>query len=468
MSAGTAPAAQPRAIHLVGIGGAGMSGLARLAHAAGWRVAGTDREASAALDALRAEGIDARVGHSAEAVAPDAAALVVSTAIAADNPELAEARRRGIPVLHRSQLLAELMAGRRGLAVAGAHGKSTTSAMLLAALGDASACIGATIPGGRGTGAVWGAGEWFVAEADESDRSLLNLAPEAAILLNVDHDHHATYASLDEVREVFRSFVAALPAGGCLVAGPDADARACAAAAPCEVRAVGDVPGAWGRVERGGDGDGFTLVVADGRRVAVPLAVPGRHNAENAACALALADWCGVPLGEAAARLAGFTGVGRRMEARGTAGGVAVVDDYAHHPAEIRATLQAARERRPGRVLVVFQPHLPSRTRALGGELAEALGAADVVVVTDVYLAREPADPEVTGRGVAERVPAPARAVHASTLAEAAEVVLAEARPGDLILTMGAGDVTSLGQELVARLGKTTGDGSTHERTAPA
>ena len=227
-----------------------------------------------------------------------------------------------------------------------------------------------------------------VAEADESDRSLLNLSPEAAILLNVDHDHHATYATLDEVRDVFRAFVARLPAGGLLVVGPDQDARACAEGAPCAVRLVGDVPGAFCRVERAPEVPGFDLVIADGRRVAVPLPLAGRHMAENAACALALADWCGVPLEEAAARLAAFTGVGRRMEHRGTAAGVEVVDDYAHHPAEIRATLAAARERAPGRVVVVFQPHLPSRTRALGGELAEALGAADVAIVTEIYLAR--------------------------------------------------------------------------------
>ncbi|WP_217923891.1 UDP-N-acetylmuramate--L-alanine ligase [Miltoncostaea oceani] len=467
MSPGGTATPGPRRIHLVGIGGAGMSALARLAQAAGYRVAGSDREASATLDALRSEDIDARVGHAAESLGADADALVVSTAIADDNPELVAARRRGLPVLHRSELLAELMAGRRGLAVAGAHGKSTTSAMLHAALGDASACVGATIAGGNGTGAVWGTGPWFVAEADESDRSLLNLRPEAAILLNVDHDHHATYASLDEVRDVFRTFVAALPPDGCLVVGPDADARACADAAPCPVRVVGDVPGAFCRVERPGAG-GFTLVLADGRRVDVPLGVAGLHNAENAACALALADWCGVPPDVAAGRLAGFTGVGRRMDPRGVAGGVEVVDDYAHHPAEIRATLQAARERGAGRVLVVFQPHLPSRTRALGPELATALGAADVVVVTDVYLAREPADPAVTGRAVVEAVPPPARAVFAATLAEARDVLLAEARPGDLILTMGAGDVTTLGQELVARLGNTSPDGSTHERTGPA
>ena len=457
-----------RAIHLVGIGGAGMSGLARLAAAAGYRVSGTDREESATLAALRAAGIDARAGHAAAAVPADAPAVVVSTAIAADNPDLAEARRRGLPVLHRSQLLAELMAGRRGLAVAGAHGKSTTSAMLVAALGDASAAVGATIAGGGGTGAVWGSGPWFVAEADESDRSLLNLAPEAAILLNVDHDHHATFASLGEVREVFRAFVARLPADGLLVVGPDDEARACADAAACPVRLVGDETGGWGRPERVPGSAGFTLALADRRRLAVPLALPGAHNADNAACALALAEWCGVPLEEAAARLAGFAGVGRRMEARGSAAGVEVVDDYAHHPAEIRATLAAARERGPERVVVVFQPHLPSRTRALGPQIAEALGGADVVVVTDVYLAREPPDPAATGRGLAERVPAPARAVHAPTLAEAADAALAEVRPGDLVITMGAGDITLLGQELVGRLEKQSVDGDPDDRSRPA
>ena len=458
----------PRPIHLVGIGGAGMSGLARLAGAAGYRVSGTDREDSPTLAALRAEGIDARAGHAAGAVPADVEALVVSTAIDAGNPELDEARRRGLPVLHRSELLAELMAGRRGLAVAGAHGKSTTSAMLVSALGDASAAVGATIAGGGGTGAVWGGGPWFVAEADESDRSLLNLSPEGAILLNVDHDHHATFATLEEVREVFRAFVARLPADGVLVAGPDDEARAIAAGAPCEVRLVGDVPGAFCRAERAPGRPGFTLVTAAGRRVPVPLRPAGAHNAHNAACAMALADWCGVNLEDAAARLGAFAGVGRRMERHGTAGGVEVVDDYAHHPAEIRATLAAARERGAGRVVVVFQPHLPSRTRALAAELGEALGAADVVVVTEVYLAREPADPLVTGRDVAGRIPPPARSLFAPTLADAADAVLAEAHPGDLIITMGAGDITRLGKELVARLEKPPDDGGTHDRTRPS
>lgn len=450
--------AQARPVHLVGIGGAGMSGLALLAQEAGYAVTGSDREESAALDALRAAGVAARAGHDAAALPADAAAVVASTAIAPDNPELAEARRRGLPVMHRSELLAELMGGRRGLAVAGAHGKSTTSAMLLAALGDASACVGATVEGGRGTGARWGAGPWFVAEADESDGSLLNLRPEAAILLNVDHDHHATYGSLAEVEDVFRRFVALLPPDGLLVVGPDERARACAAAARCPVRLVGDVPGAWGRVERTPGRAGFELVLADGGREPVPLRAPGDHNAWNAACAMALADWCGVPPRRAAARLGEFTGIGRRMEPRGRAGGVEVVDDYAHHPAEVRATLAAARERGAKRIVVVFQPHLPSRTRALAPALGAALGAADVAIVTEVYLAREPADPEVGGRDVAAAVPPPATARFAATLAQAADLALAEARPGDLVITMGAGDVTRLGQELVRRLERSSGD----------
>jgi UDP-N-acetylmuramate--alanine ligase len=436
----------------VGIGGAGMSGLARLADAAGYAVSGTDREDSPALEALRAAGLPVRAGHGADALPPDAAAVVVSTAVPPEVPDVAEARRRGLPVLHRADLLAELMAGRRGLAVAGAHGKSTTAAMLALALGDASACIGATIPGGEGTGARWGAGPWFVAEADESDRSLLRLAPEAAILTNVEHDHHATFGTLAEVEEVFRAFLARLPSEGLAVVGPDRRARDCARAAGAPLRLVGPAPGAWCWPEPGLPGGGFTLALADGRSVAVPLAVPGRHNADNAACALALADWCGVPPEVGAPRLADFTGVGRRFEPRGRAAGVAVVDDYAHHPTEVRATLAAAREGHAGRLVVVFQPHLYSRTRALARELGAALGAADLVVVTEVYAAREAPDPLVSGRMVARAVPPPAEVRFADGLDAAADLLLPELRPGDLVLTLGAGDVTRLGEELLRRL----------------
>lgn len=432
-----------------------MSAIARLAAQSGYRVSGTDREESAVLAALRQVGVDARAGHTAEL--PDHVdAVVVSTAIRDDNPALAAARARGVKVIHRAEFLAELMRGHRGLAVAGAHGKSTTSAMLALALGGASACVGATMPGGGGTGAVWGEGPWFVAEADESDRSLLSLSPEAAIVTNVEHEHHATYATLDEVREVYRAFVARLPASGLLVLGPDEEARRLAADAPCEVRLIGPAEGEWGRVDQ----EGVCLVTPDGGVVPLSLAVPGRHNLENAACALAVADWCGVPLQDAAKRLADFTGVGRRFEERGAAGGVRVVDDYAHHPTEVRATLAAARDGHAGRIIAVFQPHLYSRTRALAAELGESLGGADVAVVTEIYASREDVDLDVSGRLVADAVPASVATSFAPTLQAAADRVMEVARPGDLVITMGAGDVTRLGQELLARLAINPGDGA--------
>jgi UDP-N-acetylmuramate--alanine ligase len=450
-----APPDAVRAIHMVGIGGAGMSGLARLAIQAGYRVSGTDRTRSAVLEDLQGLGARVSVGHAASAIGPDVDALVVSTAIAADNPERREAERRGIPILHRSELLVELMRGHRGLAVAGAHGKSTTSAMLLAALGDASACVGATIAGGGGTGAVWGTSEWFVAEADESDRSLLRLEPEGVILLNVDHDHHTTYASIEEVEGVFAEFLARVPANGMIVAGPEPDAapRAwrLASASGRPYRLIGDGLDAWARIGAR-DVDRVRIEVADGRRVTLGLQVPGAHNAANAACALALAEWCGVPLEVAAERLAGFAGVGRRFEYRGAAAGIVVVDDYAHHPAEIRATLRGARERHPGRIVAIFQPHLYSRTRALADDLADALGGADVAIVTEIYAAREAPDPGISGKRVADAIMPPTHAEFAPTIADATKAALRLVEPGDMVLTLGAGDITELGQELLRRL----------------
>jgi UDP-N-acetylmuramate--alanine ligase len=448
----------PRPIHLVGIGGAGMSGLARLAAQAGYRVSGSDRDDSEILAELRKLGVNAVTGHSADAVPADTATVVVSTAIAPDNPELQRAREAGLPVIHRAELLAELMAGHRGLAVAGAHGKSTTGAMLALALGGASACIGATVPGGGGTGAVWGEGPWFVAEADESDRSLLDLAPEAAILLNVDHDHHSTYASIEEIEDVFREFVGRLPAEGLLVVGPERRAESIAAATRCPVRTVG--------IDCSVTRD--TLAFPDGREVELRLAVPGWHNRTNAACAILLAEWCGVTPATAAARLATFTGVGRRFELRGEAAGVRVVDDYAHHPAEIAATLAAAREEHDGRIVVIFQPHLYSRTKALLPEFGEALSGADLVVVSEIYAAREPLDPSITGRDVANAVPPPATAIAATDLADALDRVEPELQPGDLVLTVGAGDITRIGQELVSRLKRRTGDGGDTHGTGAA
>jgi len=436
-----------QSIHLVGAGGAGMSALGLLALRKGWVVSGTDREDGPALAALRAAGADVHVGHSADAIPAKVDVVVLSTAIPATNPEVVAAGERGLTVIHRSDLLAMLMDGHRGLAVAGAHGKSTTTAMLSLALGGATLCVGAEVPWGDGTGAAWGDGPWFCAEADESDRSLLRLPAEAAILLNVDHDHHSTYASIDEVEDVFRQFIAALPADGLLVVGPDPRAQRVAASAPCAVRVVGDVHGAWAHV------DDHTLVLATGNRVALDLAAPGAHNRENAACAIALADWCGVPPATAAARIAPFAGVGRRFEDKGTVGGVRLVDDYAHHPVEVAATLAAARSVHDGRIVAVFQPHLFSRTRALAQEFGEALSSADIVVVTDIYAAREAPVPGVDGTLVMSSISGPDEMMFVPLLADVPSVIVPDLRPGDLVITMGAGDITTLGPRILEALG---------------
>ncbi len=434
-------------IHLVGAGGAGMSALGLLALRSGWTVSGTDRDEGPALAALRDAGASVRAGHGADALPPDVDLVFASTAIPPGNPELVAARDRDLPVLHRSDLLAMLMQGHRGLAVAGAHGKSTTTAMLALALDGATLCVGAEVPWGDGTGAAWGDGPWFCAEADESDRSLLRLAPEAAILLNIDHDHHSEYASIEDVEDVFRQFVAALPPDGLLVVGPDARAQAVAQAAPCPVRVVGAGPGAWARVE------GDVLALADGRTAPLAIAAPGAHNRWNAACAIALAEWCGVDPSQAAKRIAPFTGVGRRFEDKGTAAGVRVVDDYAHHPVEVAATLAAARDQHPGRVVAVFQPHLYSRTQALGDQFGRALSAADVVVVTDIYAAREDPMPGVDCSLVTRAVTGVQEVLTVPRLDDVPAVLVPDLLPGDLIITMGAGDITTLGPRIIRALG---------------
>lgn len=436
-----------RTIHLVGAGGAGMSALGLLAIRSGWAVSGTDRDEGPALAALRAAGADVHAGHSADAIPADVDVVVVSTAIPDTNPEVVAARDRGIEVIHRSDLLAMLMQGHRGLAVAGAHGKSTTTAMLSLALDHATLCVGAEIPWGDGTGAAWGEGPWFCAEADESDKSLLRLPVQAAILLNVDHDHHSTYASIDEVEQVFAQFIDGLPPDGLLVAGPDSRAHRLAAGAPCPVRLIGDVPGAWAAV------DGDDLLLADGTRVPLHLAAPGAHNRANAACAVALADWCGVAPTDAAARIAPFPGVGRRFEDKGMAAGIRVVDDYAHHPVEVAATLTAARGVHPGRIVAVFQPHLFSRTRALATEFGEALSLADVVVVTDIYAAREAPDPGVDGTLVLQSVHGPSEVLYVPHLSDVPAVLVPDLLAGDMVITMGAGDITTLGPRILEALG---------------
>ncbi|WP_406088744.1 UDP-N-acetylmuramate--L-alanine ligase [Kitasatospora purpeofusca] len=449
--------------HFIGIGGAGMSGLAKILAVRGASVSGSDSKESETVLALRALGAAVHIGHAAEHVPDGASSIVVSSAIRADNPELAAARERGIPVVHRSDALAALMGGRRALAVAGTHGKTTTTSMLAVALGelglDPSYAIGGDLDA-PGSNAHHGTGEIFVAEADESDRSFHKYAPEVAIVLNVELDHHANYASIDEIHESFETFVARITPGGTLVVSADHDgARELTARVAgregLNVVTVGAAEDADLRVlsvvARGMTSE--VTVLLDGEELGFTVSVPGRHYAHNAVSALAAGVALGVPAADLAKALGAYTGVRRRLQLKGEAGGVQVIDSYAHHPTEMTADLEAIREATEGRVLVVFQPHLFSRTQQLAEEMGAALALADASVVLDIYPAREDPIPGVTSELIldaARRAGAEVTAEH--DFAAAPALLAGLARPGDLLLTMGAGDVTNLGPAILENI----------------
>ncbi|OEV04478.1 UDP-N-acetylmuramate--L-alanine ligase [Streptomyces oceani] len=445
--------------HFIGIGGAGMSGIAKILTQRGARVAGSDARESTSVTALRAHGATVHIGHTAEHLADDASCVVISSAIRPDNPELAAARARGIPVVHRADALAALMEGTRPLAVAGTHGKTTTTSMLavsLRSLGlDPSYAIGGDLDT-PGSNAEHGTGEIFVAEADESDRSFHAYAPEVAIILNVELDHHANYGSLAEIHDSFRTFVQRVRPGGTLVISADQPGareltervRAAGLAEPrvltyglaedADVRVLDVTP------------HGLTSEVTislEGRELAFTVSVPGRHYALNAVAALAAGAALGVPADELAGALGTYTGVSRRLQPKGEANGVQVIDSYAHHPTEMTADLEAIRDAATeGRVLVLFQPHLYSRTEQLGAEMGEALALADASVVLDIYPAREDPVPGVTSALIIDAARAAGADVHhAPAKEDAPELIAGMAKPGDLVLTMGAGDVTELG-----------------------
>jgi UDP-N-acetylmuramate--alanine ligase len=405
-----------RRLWFVGIGGAGMSALAIVARAWGAEVGGSDQAATSYVDLLAQHGIDVRIGHDAESV-PEDAEVVVSSAIAPDNPELGAAGSR---VIRRGVLLAELVRMRPSIVVAGAHGKTTTAAMIafcLERLGhDPTFLIGGEVPQ-LGGNAKAGSG-WLVAEGDESDRSISLLVPRVAVVTNVELDHHAAFASLAEVEELFASWLASFADDTVVVRGEDVE-----------------IP------------------------TALELAVPGEHNRRNAACALAALAAAGVDERAARAALAEFRGVGRRLQPLGEAGAVRVYDDYGHHPTEVAATLAAARPliAGQGRLLVLFQPHLYSRTLHLARELGAALAAADSVCVTEIYPAREQPLPGVSGKLVVERLceVRPGMPVSwAPRLDVAALLVAAQARPHDLLVTIGAGDVDRAGRLILERLSR--------------
>ncbi|HEY8983451.1 MAG TPA: UDP-N-acetylmuramate--L-alanine ligase [Streptomyces sp.] len=449
--------------HFIGIGGAGMSGIAKILAQRGAKVAGSDAKESETAQALRALGATVHIGHAAGHLADDASAVVVSSAIRADNPELVRAAELGVPVVHRSDALAALMDGLRPIAVAGTHGKTTTTSMLavsLSTLGrEPSYAIGGDLDA-PGSNALHGAGEIFVAEADESDRSFHKYAPEVAIVLNVELDHHANYASMEEIYDSFVTFAGRIVPGGTLVVSADQEGARELTRRVEGVRVVtyGEADDADVRVlsvvPQGLKSE--VTVLLDGRQLTFTVSVPGRHYALNAVAALTAGVALGVPAEELAPALASYTGVKRRLQLKGEAAGVQVIDSYAHHPTEMTADLEAMRAAAgDSRILVLFQPHLFSRTQELGREMGEALALADSSVVLDIYPAREDPVPGVTSALIIDAAVAAGADVTAVHDKSAAPALLAGmARAGDLVLTMGAGDVTDLGPVILDHLSR--------------
>ena len=449
---------------MVGIGGIGMSGIAELLHGAGYEVSGSDLASSPATARLRAAGVRVAEGHAAAHVgAPDV--VVVSSAVPADNPERAEAERRGIPVFGRGAMLAALAKRRRTVAVAGSHGKTTTTSMVALVLEvaglDPTAVVGGLV-GALGGNARRGRGPFMVVEADESDRSFLLLAPEIAVVTNVDDEHLEAYEGLAGLARAFAAFAAGVPGHGCVVAcADDPQVARLAAECPRPVVTYGiDAPSAHVRAERvalGADGSTARVVVdVRGRRAAADLrlAVPGRHNLLNALAAVGVASWLDVGPETAADALQRFGGVERRYARHAVAGGIEVVDDYGHHPTEIQAVIDTARRGPPARLVVVFQPHRYSRTARLLDRFGQVLGQADALVLTEVYAASEPrragVDAAAVARAVRRHSAAPVDI--AANLDDAAARIAGLARAGDRIVVLGAGSIGRLAPRIVELL----------------
>ena len=454
-----------RHVHFVGVGGIGMSGIAELLANLGYRVSGSDMRRSAITDRLASLGVDIAIGHDA-AHTRDADVVVASSAIGPGNPEVSAARAAHVPVIKRAEMLAELMRLRVGIAVAGTHGKTTTTSMVALTLERAGLDPTAVI-GGRlsafGSNARLGRGQYMVVEADESDRSFLKLSPAFAVVTNIDREHMDTYGSFDLLVEAFRDFADRVPFYGAVVAcADDPPLRTLLPALSRRTITYGFTPGAdvWGS-NPSSDGTvsrcrvryqvpGAADLGGDGE---LHLQVPGRHNLLNALAAVAIGLEIGVPFSGIHDALAEFKGAERRYQIRGVAAGVTVVDDYGHHPTEVAAVLQAAREGRPSRVIAVFQPHRYSRTRDLLDTFGRAFHQADVVVLTDIYAAGEPALPGVTLEALAAAMRKDVRLLEVVPEIDRVPSVVAElARPGDLVITLGAGSISGAADRILAEL----------------
>jgi len=446
-----------RSAHLIGIGGAGMRGIARILLARGVTVSGSDLKSFPGDEELRREGATIFIGHDAGQLG-DVDAVVVSSAIPASNPEVVAARERGLPSYARAQVLAGLASGARTLAVAGTHGKTTTTSMLAVVLSraglDPTYVVGGDL-NESGSGAHSGSGDFFVAETDESDGSFLLFRPEVGIVTNVEEDHLDFYAGATEIRSAFARFVS--QSTHVVAWGDDPGTRAALESVEGDVVTFGagaendaalELPPAPGEPAR--------LRLPDGHAVELRLALPGEHNVRNAAAALLAASFAGVPADAAADALASFTGVRRRFEFRGEGRGATFVDDYAHLPSEIAVTLRAARSKEPERVVAVFQPHRYTRTQALWRPLGESLENADLVVITDVYDAGEQPIPGVSGKLLIDALAEVRPSGRMAFLPRRGDVVRfleREVREGDLVLTLGAGDITMVADEVLERVG---------------
>ena len=457
-----------RRIHFVGVGGIGMSGIAELLANLGYAVSGSDARQSDVTDRLESLGVTVHVGHRAGNVG-DADVVVYSSAVKADNPELSQARERRVPVIPRAEMLAELMRLRFGIAVAGAHGKTSTTSMIALVLERAGLDPTAVI-GGRlsafGSNARLGRGEYMVVEADESDRSFLKLSPSIAVMTNIDREHMEAYGSYADLQQAFVDFANKVPFYGAIVAcADDAELGAVSPrftrrtitygieAPDAEVRATEVVLEGFGARcvvhRRNPHGDGHAAALGP-----LTLQVPGRHSVLNALAAVAVGLELDVPFPRIAQALAEFRGAERRFQRVGVVDGVTVVDDYGHHPTEIAAVVAAARAARPERLVIAFQPHRYTRTRDLMEEFGRTLAAADEVVLTDIYAASEDPIPGVTLEALAAAVNAhrttPVHTVR--TVGELPEAVARLAQPGDLVLTLGAGSIGGVALGLVAAL----------------
>ena len=446
-------------MHMIGIGGAGMSGVAEVLQRSGYEVTGSDLKESPYTRRLREAGVTVYIGHDPHQIG-DAEQVVISTAIPSTNPELLEARRRSVPVVPRAAALARILDAGRSVAVAGTHGKTTTTSMTahaLRALGEnPTAIIGGEL-NDIGSNVVFGGSDLFVAESDESDRSFLYLKPLAAIVTNVEFEHPDFYASLDDVLATFERFVGALPADGHLVAcADDPNCLRLASVTPCPVTTYGLSAGDLRAKIL--SPNSYILVEDSEERGTIELGVYGRHNVLNSLAAASVARWLGHDAYRAATSLKDFSGVRRRFQLKGECGDVRVIDDYAHHPTELSATLEVARatRRQQGRVIAVFQPHRYSRTRALYREFGEALTLADAVLVTEVYGAGEMPQPGVSGKLVVDALcesPSRPDVYYIPNQHDIPNVLWCIAEPRDTVLTMGAGDISRVGDELLGLLG---------------